>query len=97
MASLKILLTKYQNQIPEKVLNEYKNKQNFYLKGQYKMSINDIITEKEINIAKEMDEIKKKQYGLPCNNNEIMTIEYQNYLFDQIIYFLNLYNKNQNN
>jgi len=91
MVSLYVLLSKYEHIIPLNVLNEYKNKEVFYLKGQYKMSVNDIITEKEITIAINMDKEKKNIYGPPCNNIEKMSIDYQDYLFKQIIYFRNLY------
>jgi len=93
MTSLTNLLSLYSSEIPRNVLDEYRNKQNFYLYGQLKMSVDDIITQEKIDIAKNINQQQIKKYGPPCNNLEQMSVQRQDYLFSQIIHFLNLYNK----
>lgn len=61
-----------------KELNDQLDKGLFYLGGQIKMSHNDFINLGSIDKVREINKIRKIEYGEPCNSFEAASINHHN-------------------
>ena len=82
--------TLFQNDEKKAIESYFINTQNnysdgkYYLKGQLKIGLHEEITTEKIKTAIEMDNESIKTYGGPCNSFELMSMEKQNFQFENL-------------